>query len=588
VYRALVLLVALQVSAPAQEKRREIVVVTGTYEPVPLEEADRSVRVFDVRSLELVTNSFADLLKLDSSVDMRQRAPNTVQSDVSIRGGGFGQTLVLVDGIRVNDVQSGHHNFDVPVPLESLEQIEVLKGSGSTFYGSDAIGGVVNFITRKPEATEVRLRAAAGNFGVNQQRGTLSYASPRFAQHFSASRDFSSGFIPNRDYRNLSLASATHLTSALGVTAVLLAANDRPFGAEQFYGDFNSWERTRTWFASARQSLGERTTASFAFRRHTDVFVLYRDRPDVFTNRHAAESFQAALRRHEDLWPSARLHYGVEGYRDSISSNNLGQHDRARGAGYIAFDVRALRRFSVSAGVRDEVHGSGDHEISPTLSFGAWLSPEWKVRASASRAFRLPTFTDLYYHDPANRGSPDLRPERGWSYESGIDWNPRLRVRVSATVFHRRERDVIDYIRQSQAEIWRAANFQRLHFTGFEASVSVREVELHYTGLRGAQAALAGYLSKYVFNYPVHAGIAGWNGMLWDRIAARTRIGVVQRFTRDPYAVWDVFLAASHSRLRPFLQATNLVSTRYEEIPRVAMPGRGIVAGLDVIVWTAR
>jgi iron complex outermembrane receptor protein len=69
----------------------------------------------------------------------------------------------------MNDVQSGHHNFDVPLPLASIAQIEVLKGSGSTLYGSDAVGGVVNFITRRPETSEIRIRGAAGNFGVNPQ-----------------------------------------------------------------------------------------------------------------------------------------------------------------------------------------------------------------------------------------------------------------------------------------------------------------------------------------------------------------------------------------------------------------------------------
>lgn len=573
----------------APEPRRDTVVVTGTYQPLPLEEADRSVRVLDVRRIELVSNTFADLLKLDASVDMRQRAGNTVQSDVSIRGGSFGQTLVLLDGLRLNDVQSGHHNFDVPLPLESMSQIEVLKGAGSTFYGSDAIGGVVNFLSRRPEATEFRLRAAAGSFGVNQQRAVLSYAGPRLSQQFAASRDFSTGFIANRDYRNLSLSSLTHVPSRLGGTTLTLASNDRPFGAEQFYGNFNSWERTRTWFASARQELGPRTAASFAFRRHTDLFVLYRDRPQVFTNRHAVESFQAAVRRYEDLWPAARLHYGVEGYRDAIVSNNLGRHDRARGAAYAAFDVRALRRFSFSVGVRDEVFGSGEHEWSPSFSAGAWLSPQWKLRASASRAFRLPTYTDLYYQDPANRGSADLRPEQAWSYESGVDWNPGSRVRASAAIFHRRERDVIDYVRTSPADIWRATNFQRLAFTGVEASVWLRDVELHYTGLRGAQSALDGYLSKYVFNYPVHSAIAAWHGTLAGRIVARTRIGAVQRFTRSAYGVWDVYAAAAPRwRVRPFLQATNLTSTRYEEIPRVAMPGRAIVGGLEWVAWSAR
>ena len=105
---------------------------------------------------------------------------------------------------------------------------------------------------------------------------------------------------------------------------ITLATNDRPFGAEQFYGDYNSWERTRTWFASARQSLGEKTDAAFAFRRHTDLFVLYRDRPLVFTNRHAVEGYQVSARRRENLGQNIKLYYGAELYRDSIDSNNLG------------------------------------------------------------------------------------------------------------------------------------------------------------------------------------------------------------------------------------------------------------------------
>ena len=194
-------------------KKRETVIVTGTYDPLPLEEADRPVRSIDVRSISLVSNTFADLLKLDSSLDLRQRAPNGVQGDLSIRGGSFGQTLILLDGLRLNDVQSGHHNLDIPAPLEAISSIEILKGSGSTLYGSDAVGGVVNFITRAPESSEMRLRSAVGNFGTNQQRADLSYAASRWSEQLTFSRDFSTGFMPNRDYRNLSLASRTSMTT---------------------------------------------------------------------------------------------------------------------------------------------------------------------------------------------------------------------------------------------------------------------------------------------------------------------------------------------------------------------------------------
>ncbi len=571
--------------------RHDVVVVTGTFEPVPLEESDRPVRVFEIRSEErLLSNTLVDFLQLDPSIDLRQRGPGHLQGDLSIRGSTYGQTLVLIDGMRMNDVQTGHHNMNLPLPMESLERIEVLKGSGSAFYGSDAVGGVVNFITKKPEISEFRLRTGVGNWGRNQQRGSLALVKGSFAEQIAFFRDFSTGFMENRDYRNLSLTSRTEFLTPLGGTRIFLAHADRPFGAEQFYGDFNSWERTKTWVAAGRQDLGKRTNVSFSFRRHTDLFVLFRDRPEVFTNRHATESYQASVRRWEPVGRNGKLHYGAEGLHEAIDSNNLGSHTRARGAGYAAMDMRAWRRFFFSAGGRLEVYGAAHTEFSPTAAAGAWLTSRIKFRASVSRAFRVPTYTELYYHDPANRGSPDLRPESAWNYEAGIDWNWSGRLRGEITVFQRRERDVIDWIRASPGGLWRATNFQRLRFTGLEAGVTARvrrlgRLDLHYTALRGAQDLTPGYASRYVFNYPRHYGIAGWQKVLPGGVALRSRFGALARYGREPYAVWDLYAARVRGRFHPFVQLSNLTAASYEEVPGVAMPGRGILAGVEVAVF---
>lgn len=584
-------LLAACLSAEGQQvpPRRETIVVTGSWEPVPLEEADRSVNSLEVPGQLLLTQTWVDFLRLDPSLDLRQRAPDGVQSDLSIRGATFGQTLVLLDGLRLNDAQSGHHNLDVPIPLESLDRIEVLRGAGSTLYGSDAVGGVVNFITRPPEISELRLRTALGNFGVNQQRLSWATAGSRISQQFSAARDFSTGFRPDRDYRNLSLASITHVRSGWGPTDIVLAHSDKPFGADGFYGDFDSWERTRTWFASLRQAFGADTEATVAVRRHTDLFVLYRDRPELFTNRHAVESFEAALRRRHELAPNVRLYYGAEADRDSIDSNNLGRHQRQRAAAYLALDVRALHRFSFSLGAREEAWRVFRGQFSPTASAGAWLTPHLKLRAGASRAFRLPSFTDLYYHDPASRGSPGLLPEEAWSYEAGLDWNTGGRLRGAVTAFQRRDRNGIDYLRRSPDDIWRAANIQRLRITGVEVSLRAalcrgQVVEVAYTQLKGAQAALGGLLSRYVLNYPAQDAVASWQGALPGGLIARTRLGVTRRLRRDPYPLWDVWLAVSRWRVHPFLQLSNLTGTAYEEIEGVPMPGRAAVFGLELVV----
>ena len=566
------------------QQQHETIVVTGTFDPMSLEEIDRAIRVLPARQNALVLNTLSDLLRTDPSIDLRERAPGGVQADLSIRGASFGQTLVLLNGQRLNDAQSGHHNMDIPVPLDSVSRIEVMRGSGSTMYGSDAAGGVINIVTEPPEGMEVRLRAAIGSYGTNQQRGSISGGIGHFSEQITFSRDFSTGFAPDRDYRNLQLSSTTYGRSALGTTRATLAYMDHPFGADQFYGNYNSWENTKTWFAGIQQSIGERTTASFAYRRHSDLFVLYRDRPEVFTNHHSDESYQGAVRRSESLSPNTHVYYGVEALHESVVSSNLGDHARSRGAAYAALDLRALRRFSLSISAREEVYRRWSGAFSPTVSGGVWLSPKWKLRASASRSFRVPGYTDLYYHDPANIGSPTLRPERAWTYESGVDWSPTAKVRGEVTVFHRRERDGIDYYRTGPNDVWRALNIQNLNFTGVESALHYRGLDFRYTGLRGVQDTIAAGFTKYTFNYPTHSGVVSWQGMLRNGLIARTRVGVLDRRARDPYALWDVYVASSKGRLHPFFQISNVTSTSYQEIQGVSMPGRTILGGLELLI----
>jgi len=585
-------LVLVSAMARAQQTpvRSDSIVVTGTWEPVGLDEMDRAVSVLPVAGQELLLNSWVDVLRLDPSVDLQERAPNGVQTDVSIRGGSFGQTLVLINGIRVNDPQSGHHDMDVPVPVDGTARVEVLRGSGSTLYGSDAVGGVINVITSPPETSEFHFRLAAGNFGVNQERGSLSLADRGVDEQLTFSRDFSSGFLPDRDYRNLALASSTHWKSSLGASNVTLAWDDRPFGADQFYGNFPSWEDTKTWFGSFQQALGPATEASFSYRHHSDLYVLFRDDPPIYTNHHRDESYVASLRHNQAISANVTLHYGAEFFRDTLVSNNLGNHQRDYGAGYLSIDVRALKRFSFSAGIRENVLGTGEVESSPSVAGGVWLNSKVKLRASASHAFRLPSYTDLFYHDPANLGNPNLRPERAWDYEGGLMWAPVSRLRADVTVFQLRERDGIDYVRASETALWAAANIDRLQFTGVETSVDTRltnaqSLAVRFTALHGAQAEFQDLFTRYSFNYPSESAVVEWHGSFSHGFLARTRVGALHRRGQGAYALWDLYGAWNQHRVRPFLQLTNVTSTHYYELPGVVMPGRAVVGGLE---WAMR
>ncbi len=584
---------------PVTLKREETVIVTGTFEPIPLEASDRSVSSIEVQKSPLLFSSTVDFLRLDPSIDLQERAPGGIQADLSIRGASLGQTLVLINGLRVNDAQTPHHNLDLPLPLDSMDRIEVLHGAGSTFYGSDAVGGAVNFISAPAEVSRFSLRAGAGNFGYNEQRIAGAYASGNWSQELTAQRNFSTGFMTGRDYRNAQIASATHFKSHLGSTSLLLSAGDRPFGANQFYvKGFDSWERTKSWFTSLSQDLGPKMLFAFGYRRHTDEFILLKSDPALYENNHVTDSWQAALRRHEDLAQNVSLSYGAEGFRDQIDSNNLGHHARNRGAVYTSLDLRALRRFSFSIGAREESYNGTKGQFTPSIGGGFWLSSALKLRGSASRAFRLPSYTELFYTDPGNVGDPNLRPESGWSYEGGADWNAGHHVAASVTVFHRRMRDVIDYVFHDASDpdpLKRnknvASNIDTLHFTGLETTVLLRqssrsEFEIGYAAVHGEQQGLSSTSqSLYAFNYPANNAFLGWKGSIRSQVILRTRVGVTQRnqpSNNDPYALWDLAIARERGRVRPFLQFTNLGNTSYHVIPNVALPGRSVIAGVEL------
>jgi iron complex outermembrane receptor protein len=569
--------------------------VTTTVEPLPLAESDRSVQVLDPRALLPGINSPVDILRGDSSLNVQARGGEGVQADLSIRSTTFEQSLILVNGLRVNDPETGHLNLDIPTPLDAITRIDVLHGSGSTFYGSDALGGAVNLLTGPPiPGLSFIVRSGAGSYGSLENHFRAAYSAGPFAEQITGSRDASDGFIADRDYASNALASETWLKWKPGTTDILLAASDRPYGANLFYGPYNSWERTKGSIASIQQQLGARTAASFGYRRHSDMFVLFRDRPAVYENNHITTSYEAALRRADELGRNTTLAYGLEEDGDSIHSNSLGRHARNQGAGYANLSLRSLRRFSLSLGAREEVFSGGDSVFSPSVAAAFTLSKTVRLRGSAGHGFRLPTYVDLDYSDPTTVGNPNLKPESSWSYEGGADWTPTNgRLTLTAVAFRLNEKDVIDYVKLlplTAGEKWQAINVPSLDLTGAETSLRIRlpaaqQLQLSYTAAHSGSIAPA-YLSEYAYNYAAQNAIFLWTGQL-KQVTASAQVDVVQKTLHTAYPLWDVSLARNTGAVRPYLRLLNLSNTGYQEIPQVPMQGRAIMGGME-LTWARR
>ena len=149
--------------------RTETMVVLGSAAPVPLAESPRSVVVLPLQGKKLAAETPLDFLREDSSIFLEQRGAGGAQSDLVLRGGSFEQTLVLLNGFRINDSQTSHHNLDLPVPLAAMDSIQILEGAGSTLHGVDALSGVVDFLTAAPDHDSLLLGAGEGSFESNEE-----------------------------------------------------------------------------------------------------------------------------------------------------------------------------------------------------------------------------------------------------------------------------------------------------------------------------------------------------------------------------------------------------------------------------------
>ncbi len=298
---------------------------------------------------------------------------------------------------------------------------------------------------------------------------------------------------------------------------------------------------------------------------------------------------------------------GLEADGDSIHSFNfsggvtsfaLGIHARNRGAGYVDLDLRpAKKRWSLSAGAREEIFSGGAQAVfSPELAGSFRVANSLKLRASGGYGFRIPTYTDLYYSDPSTLGNSSLKPESAWSGDAGADWTPSAKLSLSFTGFYSHQHDTIDYVKSATvpnaylpagcpANIWCADNLSGLHFAGVESTLTwipkkSQKVRIAWTGLHGAESALHGLTSEYVFNYPVQNIHASWTWALGRDFVLTNAVQIAGRYQQTVYPVWNAALTRDIWKLRPYLRAMNLSNTGYQEISGVNMPPRTIMGGV--------
>jgi len=579
----LLLLAGFQVYA--QPELREVVTVNADLEPIGFEELTRTVTVLDRARIEQIpASSVYDLLRYVAGVEVKSRSPFGVQNDISVRGSGFGRILILVDGVRMNDSQTGHHSADLPVALADIERIEVLGGAGSSVHGADALGGTINIITRgeKPAA---RAALSTGQHGLVEGFAGADFGKGMIRQSLSIWGNRSSGFMYDRDFRTFGIRSSTSLGKN---TTFSFSHVDKDFGANQFYGDAPSRERTSSTLAVFDNKTsgpgGTVVSTRTYYRTHGDRFVWDLRQPEIFENRHRTHTAGTRLAVTRGLSESSSLVLGSELGGEWIRSGSLGDHRFFRSGLFAQLRVATTGDASLTAGLRWDYTTAFSGSLSPSVSYGRWIHPSLRLRASAGHAFRIPTFTELYYQDPNHQAGTSLEPERSWETEGGLDWFPASSWLLRGGVYCRWEDDVIDWVRGSPEEKWRTMNIRDIQARGAEILLEkqlregmILQLQYGYLDLRADDFRL---LSKYVFDYPRHS-LSGFSSFTLPlSFNLSQRIAYMKREDGRGYWLADLRLGRDFERFGWFGEVTNLLNTGYQEIRGVDMPGRWFRAGI--------
>ena len=574
-----------------QDVYRQTVVVTAAATPVQLGSASRTLTVITRDRIDaLPALSVADVLRLAASVDVRARGERGVQTDFAVRGSGFGQMLVLVDGVRLNDPQSGHHNGDIPVPLDAVERIEVLYGPGASLFGADAFGGTVNVITRRTAAPSATL--VAGGNGLVGARGQWGSGAGPVRHVLTASADRSGGFMYDRDF-----ATASFRTQSSWGDRTQLAASwlRKEFGANNFYGgNAPSREWTNQTLVTLQHRVGEAAGWTFAgvgsYRTHGDRFVFNQTRPELSDNRHRTHAAIGTLKASRRASTGGTVTLGAEAGQDWIRSTNLRDHELSRVSAFGEWRQPLGPSFDVDASLRLDRYEQFGAAWNPSMGVGWWATSRVRLRASVARAFRVPTFTERYYSDPANLARAEVGPETAWAGEGGADLFLPGQWVARAAFFRRADQDVIDWLRPDTSVRWQTFNVRNVDTVGVELALSRTLprggfVEASFTGL-DVSAPSVTQLSKYALDYAPRSVTASVALPRLGRVRVAPRLeyrdrrrprlqpsGAVALSSAD-YVLLDARVAVGVSRrLELVLDGSNLFDVAYQEVAGVPMPG---------------
>ncbi len=617
----------------AQQVELDPVTITASLHPASASVTGRNIFVIKGEQFaKLPVNSIDELLRYLPGIEVQMRGPMGSQSDIVLRGGTFQQILVILDGIRINDPNTGHFNSYIPIAPAEIERIEILKGASSAIYGSEAVGGVIQIITktftakRGQKAKQLKAQGTAGEYGLwNGQLGGF---------YQNGNTAVAAGLITNnatgqpqrgtRGYLHNTTASVSinRFINQFWNVSYRSSFDKRNFAAQNFYTTFLSdtasekvtsyWNQVKLAYVREHESF----TLDIGYKSVEDR---YRFNSIGTGNLNRSNLLQGLAIYKWDASEKTTLTTGVQWVNKKIESNDRGNHSLNQAGTFLVVNQRIGEHFNLNSAMRLQWNERTGWEVIPQINV-SYKVPHWQLRGSAGKTTRDADFTERYNNynktlvTGGSIGNPDLEPEHSFSYEAGADFFGVKNMKVSATFFQQRFTQLIDYVPTPYSDMPRkdnlsptgnyalAKNIAKVNSTGVEADVQYTKqfdnrqqlfatLGMTWIDSKSDNATPSFYVSSHAklltnFNllYSIKWLSIGVNGLYKQR-KMQASSAINANISKDYFVLNGLVQAFVYkNKLSIFTQVDNVFNKQYSDLLGSKMPGRWFMGGFKVML----
>jgi outer membrane cobalamin receptor len=598
-------IVGLGPEAKGAEVELGQVVVTGTRTEVEISDSPQPISVITKEEImNTPDRTIPEVIQRVAGVLITNNGPTGSITTANIRGSEAGQVLIMIDGRRINDAQNGLFDLsNLPLSKDEIERIEVLRGGASALYGADAMGGVVNIITKSPtKEPYTRVGASYGRFATQEYSLSHRWKPGPLGYGLFVSRGLSDGFRPNSDLQSWTLGGDLSYDlpwkGELKVSARNIQKEVGTPGTITFTDPDDRQKDNLTQLdLNYRDKIGSTVTLNFRGWQNINrqTFEQGTQGPDVgppllHKSYETGGDFQATAA----IGSAHLVTGGVEAIQDRVNSDSFGVQQGTRGAVYLQDEIEVVKAVTTTLGMRYDMNSLFENQLDPRAALLVRLPADARVRASVARSYRAPTFNDLFW--PANAfvaGNPNLQPETAWSYELGGEKKFGDLAVFKVAGFYRDVKDLIRWAPDANF-VWRPTNVQTAHIWGAETELVFSpwkglSIPLNYSYLYPRDQSTGEPITnkpKHIVNAGVeYATSFGLKASLKGRYV-QYYVNNISTLNRD-YFVADArlgyeFTVYQKFKGEGFLSLTNAFNQEYQINEGYPMPPRSLTGGASL------